>query len=99
MQKTKTLSFLFLIFSLYSFALQAQTTNRFTLNYQKLGSVNGVSAFSMDGQANHQFFLDEDGENLLTAGIAYSHTELDDSRATGKVEVENLELSFQHRLF
>lgn len=62
----------------------AQATDRLMLNYQQLGSVNGVSTFGMSGQYNHRFLLDEEGENLLTAGVGYSHVELDDSRQTGQ---------------
>lgn len=67
----------------YSQDLFAQATNRFALGYQSLGNVNGVSTFDVRAEANHRFLLDEEGENLLTTGIIYSHTELDDSRATG----------------
>ncbi len=63
--------------------LMAQATNRFSLEYQTLGNLNGVSTFDVRGQANHRFLLDEEGENLLTAGLGYSHTELDDSTLTG----------------
>jgi|GEM_PF-5995056 len=74
----------FLAFALISQSLFAQATNRFSLDYQKLGGSNGVSTSSVGAQANHRIFLDEEGENLLTVGLGYTQTSLSDDTLTGE---------------
>lgn len=68
---------------------QAQTRDRLSVTYDHLGNAEGVSANFYEANANHRFFLDEDGASLLTVGAQYRSLQLQ-STPTGYKQLELL---------
>jgi hypothetical protein len=64
-------------------SLKAQTTNRFSVDYQTLGSSDSVSTSGVSAKVAHRVFLDEEGENLLTVGLGFSQVQLEDPTQLG----------------
>ena len=68
----------------------AQTTNRYELSYQTIGKTNDVTTSSINGQAAHQIFLDEEGSSLLTVAVNFSDTSLKDDELSGEDKTRSL---------
>lgn len=62
---------------------EAQISNRGQLYFQQMAGVNGVATNSVSAQVAHRIFLDEDGANLLTLGLGFTQTKLEDDRLSG----------------
>jgi hypothetical protein len=65
-----------------SLALQvvwAQSSERFTIEYQDFADSDSVSVSNIAGSLSHRFFLDAEGANLLTLSLLFSQFELTDT--------------------
>lgn len=63
-------------------ALQAQTPERLTIEYQQFADADQVSVSGFAGNVAHRFFLDDDGGSLLTLSLGASQLELTDTSLT-----------------
>jgi hypothetical protein len=70
-----------LLLFLTSLSAWAQLPDQFNFNYLQLADSNNVSTSGFNLEANHQFFLGN--ANMITAGVMYSQTQLQDEQLTG----------------
>ena len=83
---------LFVLMLLSTSSVLAQPTQRFSFEYQALDEADDVTASLFRGHIAHQFLLDDEGMNLLTAGIRFSEVQLEDESLFGPDSARDLQV-------